>query len=94
MGLLDLLFHLLGFVLPALVVGVLMVFLARLFMPKMPGAYVWWWQIAINSGVGVVVLLGGLVFFGRDGKMATYAVFVLAMATSQWFLSRKKPSSS
>ena len=88
MGPIDLLFHLMGFVLPALVLGLLLVFLARIFMPKVPVAPTWWAQAAINSGVGVLVLLAGLVFFGRDGKMATYAALVVAMASSQWLLLR------
>ena len=88
MGPLDLFLHLLGFVLPALVVGVMMVFLGRIFMPKPPSAPVWWLQAAINLVVGVMVLVAGLVFFGRDGKMATYAALVLAIASSQWLLLR------
>ena len=46
---------------------------------------VWWAQAAINLIVGVVVLTGGLVLLGRDGKMLTYVVLVLAMALSQWW---------
>ena len=42
----------------------------------------------MNTAVGVLVLLGGLVLTGRDGKVATYAVLVLAMASSQWLLLR------
>jgi hypothetical protein len=34
------------------------------------------------------VLLGGLWFFGHDGKMATYAALVLACASSQWWMLR------
>ena len=88
MGPLDLLLHLFGFVLPALVVGVLLAVFARIFMQNKPLAPVWWAQAAINSGVGVLVLLAGLVVFGRDGKMATYAALVVAMASSQWLLLR------
>mgnify|MGYP003508582545 FL=1 len=88
MGPLDLFFHLLGFVLPALVVGGLLVLVARVFMPKPPSAPAWWLQVAINLVVGVMVLVAGLVFFGRDGKMATYAALVLAIASSQWLLLR------
>jgi hypothetical protein len=32
------------------------------------------------------VLAGGLMFFGHDGQMATYAALVLACATSQWLV--------
>lgn len=39
---------------------------------------------------GVVVLLAGLVFFGRDGKMATYAALVVVQGTLAWWLHRKR----
>ncbi|MCW5669792.1 MAG: hypothetical protein KIT86_09030 [Hydrogenophaga sp.] len=39
---------------------------------------------------GVVVLLAGLVFFGRDGKMATYAALVAVQGTLAWWLHRKR----
>ena len=38
----------------------------------------------------MLVLLCGLVVFGRDGKMATYASLVLACASSQWLLLRAR----
>ncbi len=37
---------------------------------------------------GLAAILGGLVLFGRDGKMATYGAVALAAATAQWFLAR------
>ncbi len=39
---------------------------------------------------GVVVLLAGLVVFGRDGKMATYAALVFVQGTLAWWLHRKR----
>jgi hypothetical protein len=33
-----------------------------------------------------LVLLAGLWFFGRDGKMLTYAALVVASATVQWVM--------
>ncbi|MDN8611731.1 hypothetical protein [Variovorax ginsengisoli] len=84
---LDLFNHLLNFVAPAFAVGFLSALLGRLTMRKAAGAMAWWRQGAINFIVGVAVLAGGLVFFGRDGKMATYAALVLACASSQWLLA-------
>ena len=84
---LDLLNHLLNFVAPAFAVGFLSALLGRLTMRKAAGTLSWWLQGAINFIVGVVVLAGGLVYFGRDGRMATYAALVLACATSQWLLA-------
>ena len=88
MGPIDSFFHLLNFAAPALVVGVLTTLAARIFMKKRPAAQVWYAQAAINFVVCLLVLLGGLWFFGHDAKMATYAALVLACATSQWLLSR------
>jgi hypothetical protein len=34
----------------------------------------------------------GLVFFGRDGKMASYVAMVLLCATSQWLMLRPRSS--
>ncbi len=39
---------------------------------------------------GVVVLLAGLVVFGRDGKMATYAALVFVQGTLAWWLHRRR----
>ncbi|MDQ0568609.1 TRAP-type C4-dicarboxylate transport system permease small subunit [Variovorax paradoxus] len=87
MSLLDLLNHLLNFVAPALAVGFLCALMGRVFVRRAAGVPSWWIQGAINAGVGALVLLGGLVFFGRDGAMATYAALVLACGTSQWWVS-------
>jgi ABC-type enterochelin transport system permease subunit len=84
-GLLD---HLLNFVAPALVVGFLVAALAPLLMKKARPHHSWLTQCAINSGASVLVLLAGLVIFGHDGKMATYAAMVLVCASSQWIASR------
>jgi hypothetical protein len=45
-------------------------------------------QAAINFTAGVAVLAVGLRYFGVDGKMATYAGLVAAVATAQWLSSR------
>lgn len=84
--------HLLNFIAPAAVVALLLVLLARLsfrlFKPKRPTAHAWWAQAAIIFIAGVVILAAGLVIFGRDGKMLTYAALVLGAALCQWLLLR------
>ncbi|MBA3772914.1 MAG: hypothetical protein H0X13_10635 [Ramlibacter sp.] len=84
MGLLDTLIHLLSFAAPALAVAVLVVLAARLLVPRRPDSISWWVCIAINFMAGVIVLGAGLWYFGVDGKMATYAALVVAVATCQW----------
>jgi hypothetical protein len=46
----------------------------------------WWAQAAIVFAVNVLVLVAGLVFFGHDGKMLTYAAMVAGAALCQWVL--------
>lgn len=84
----DILLHLLNFVAPALALALLLPWLPRFFWKKSNAGLAWWAQAAINFVVGVIVLLGCLWWLGRDGKMAAYAVLVLALASSQWLLSR------
>lgn len=88
MGPLSAINHLLNFVAPAFGVALLLALGAKVFWRKRPAAQGLLAQVAINSVVGCAVLTAGLVWFGRDGKMATYAVLVLACATVQWVLQR------
>ena len=83
---LDLLNHLFNFVAPAVVVGSLLAIFTHFFTKKVPEAPVLYAQAAINSIAGVLALAVGLWFFGRDGKLASYAAMVLAIASSQWLL--------
>lgn len=78
--------HLANFALPALFMAVVLGLGGRLVMGK--GApLVLWKQMAINFAVAIVVLAGGLAYFGRDGMMATYAALVLVCGALQWILA-------
>ena len=88
MGPLDTLIHLLSFAAPALAVAVLVALAARVILPRQPQALPGGCSVAINSIAGVAVLVAGLWYFGVDGKMATYAALVVAIAGSQWLSSR------
>lgn len=79
--------HLLGFAAPAAALALLVAGAARLLW-RGKGLTGWWTCVALNFVVGLAVLGAGLAFFGRDGKMATYAALVLAVATAQWLASR------
>jgi hypothetical protein len=82
--------HLLNFIAPAAVVALLLVLLSRVLnrflVSKRPFNQSIWAQAATVFIVNVIVLMAGLVFFGNDGKMATYAAMVLAAAICQWIL--------
>ena len=88
MGPLELLLHLLSFAAPALVVALLVAAAARVVLPAAARPSSWWLNVTINAMAGVFVLAAGLWAFGRDGKMATYAALVLAVATVQWLSGR------
>jgi small basic protein len=88
MGSLDLFFHLLGFVAPAIAVAVLVALAARIVMPRQSASRSWWGQAVVNSVIGVLVLAAGLWHFGVDGKMATYTALVVAVASCQWACNR------
>ena len=86
--------HLLNLVAPAAVVALLLVLLASFFSrfssTKKPAAQSIWARAAIIFIVNLVVLVAGLLLFGNDGKMATYAALVLASATCQWLLGKRR----
>lgn len=86
----DALIHLLNFAAPALALALSLPFLARFVVrfsnTKRAASLGWLAQSAINFVAGLVVLTAGLWFFGRDGKMATYAALVLVLASTQWVM--------
>lgn len=84
----DIFFHLLNFLAPALGVAVLIAFFARLFIRKRASTVPSWKQVAINFIVCALALGIGLWFFGRDGKMASYAAMLLCGASSQWLMQQ------
>ena len=88
MGFLELTDHLLSFVAPALAVALLVTLAAPLVLRGTAGGPGWWARFAINSAAGLATLAAGRWYFGRDGKMATYAALVLVVATVQWLAAR------
>jgi hypothetical protein len=80
--------HLFNFAAPALFLALLLALGGRFLGPKGASALAWYAQAAINSVVGCAVLLAGLWWLGRDGRMLTYAALVLMCASCQWLLQR------
>ncbi|TFZ05349.1 hypothetical protein EZ313_01350 [Ramlibacter henchirensis] len=86
MGPLDSLTHLAGFLAPAAFLALVLPAASRLLLRRGAGGY--WLQAALVFIAAAAVLAGGLWWFGRDGKMATYAALALAAATAQWLAAR------
>jgi hypothetical protein len=82
---LDATWHLLNLLAPALGLGLIAAALAKLLWRRELAA-VRWLDLAAWAALGALLpLLAGLVWFGRDGKMATYAAMVAAAALMLWW---------
>ncbi len=86
MGVFNLLNHLINFALPAVTVGLLLPSLIRLTAMGRKAKAGFWWQGLVNVVAGILVLAGGLWFWGNDGKLSTYMAMVAVCATSQWLM--------
>lgn len=80
--------HLLNFVLPAFAVALLLVAGCKVFLRKRAATRGTLAQLGVLFGVGCLVLAAGLAWWGRDGKMLTYAALAVGCATAQWVLLR------
>jgi hypothetical protein len=84
--LLDGLWHLLNFFAPALGIGLFASLAAKMLWRRDIKGTAWWRLWLWSSLWAAVVSVGGLVWLGRDGKMATYAAMVLVCALSLWWV--------
>jgi hypothetical protein len=85
MGPLDGLWHLLNFLAPALFVGAASAGAAKLAWRRELRGVRWRRLAGWSSAAAALALAGGLVGFGRDGRMATYAAMVVAVAVALWW---------
>jgi hypothetical protein len=75
--------HIAGFVMPAFGVALVLWLGLRV---RRAGRHSAAAQFGWLFAAGCAVLLVGLAYFGRDGKMATYAALVLAQGSVAWWL--------
>lgn len=78
------LWHLLNFCAPAAFLALLLVLARWVFARKATPLLPWYAQLALHFLVGCAALFAALLWQGRDGSLAGYALLVLAMASSQW----------
>ncbi len=72
---------------PAAALAVLLALISTLKKPIRPLMRSAGWRLILNFLAGAVVMVGGWFVFGHDGMMATYAVLVAVMGTSQRLLT-------
>jgi uncharacterized membrane protein len=85
MGPLDAVWHLVNLFLPSLMLGAMASALAKLVWRRQLAGVRWRRLAGASAAAAAVVVLLGLVVFGRDGRMATYAGMVLATAGALWW---------
>ena len=84
-GPLDALWHVFNFFAPAAGVALFASALCKLLWRR-ELAGVAWYRLALWAAAGgALALIGGLVVFGRDGKMATYGALVALSALALWW---------
>ena len=85
MGPLDATWHLLNFFAPALGMGLIAPSLCKLLWRGTLRGVPWLRLAGWTTAASAVALVGGLVVFGRDGKMATYGAVAVATALALWW---------
>jgi hypothetical protein len=90
----DAFWHLTNFFAPALFLGAFSTALTKAFWRRETGRRPFWRLWAVSSLACALTSVAGLVIFGRDGRIATYAAMVVACAVTLWwagFRSAGKP---
>jgi hypothetical protein len=81
----DAFWHLTNFFAPALFLGACAAALTKAIWRRELAPSRGWWLWASASGASALAAIGGLVVFGQDGRMATYAAMVVGCALGLWW---------
>jgi hypothetical protein len=85
----TLVWHLSGFLLPAVALGVIAASLAGLLWRRAARSVGWARLAGVSVLACLLAALGTLVVTGRDGTMAGYAAMIVACALAQAWLLRR-----
>jgi hypothetical protein len=83
-GPLDALWHLLNLIAPAVGTAAIASALAKLLWRRDLRGASWPRLFGCSATAGIAALLAGLVVFGADGRMVTYAAMSVACALALW----------
>lgn len=81
----DAAWHLLNLFVPALGLGLLSATGCKLLWRRELAHVAWWRLAAAAVAAAAAMTLGGLWWFGQDGRIATYGAMVLAAAAVLWW---------
>ena len=81
----DAFWHITNFFAPALFLGACAAALAKAIWRRELGPGLGWRLWAWASAASTLAAIAGLVVFGHDGRMATYAGMVVASALALWW---------
>ncbi len=90
MGPLDFAWHLINLFGVALLFALLVAVPAKLLWRAALQGWPWWRLAGVLALADAGVVLAGLVVFGRDGRMSTYALMVLASAAVLAWVGRRR----
>lgn len=85
---LQLSIHLLNFIAPSVFLALLLPLFSKFISSKKPLALGYYGKFAIIFVVCLLLQLAGLWLFGRDGKLVTYGLMVLAAGACLWSFGR------
>lgn len=88
----DAFWHLLNFFVPALGLGAVAAAFTKLLWRRETQNLTWWRLAGPACAAAAAATVGGLLFYGQDGRMGTYAAMVLVAALTLWwrvFLRRR-----
>ena len=85
MNLFDAVWHLLNLFLPAMGLGALSAAATKLLWRQETQRLAWRRLAASASAAAAAITVVGLLVYGQDGRMATYAAMVIAVALTLWW---------
>ena len=91
MGPLDAIWHLANLFLPALLLGTVAAAATKLLWRRELGGQSCLQLMLPTCAAAALTTLAGLIIFGRDGRMATYAAMVVASALTLWWRGFWRP---